>query len=59
MKYIIEYTGGGSKRVNGSEDLTACLKLMKREAITDIRKVYKSGVSDSVMETYEKYIGRN
>ncbi len=59
MKYIIEYTGGGSKRVNGSEDLTPCLKLMKREAITDIRKVYKSGVSDSVMETYEKYIGRN
>ena len=59
MKYIIKYAGGGSRRVNGSEDLVACLKLMKRETITDIRKIYKSGVSDTVLETYEKYIGRN
>jgi hypothetical protein len=26
--------------------------------ITDIRKLYKNGVSDSVLETYGKYIRR-
>lgn len=33
------------------------LELLKEEVITDIRKLYKSGASDSVMEKYEKYIG--
>lgn len=32
------------------------LKILKDEVITDIRKVYKSGVSDSVMERYKDYI---
>ncbi len=37
---------------NGRAELLKWLKLLKQEEISDIRKVYKSGVSDSVLETY-------
>lgn len=57
MEYRIEYAGGSS-RADGREDLLSWLDLLKHETITDIRKVYKSGVSDSVMEKYEKYINK-
>lgn len=57
MRYRIEYADGRCcNYANSSKDLIAWLKLLKDETITDIRKVYKSGVSDSVMEIYEKYI---
>lgn len=56
MRYRIEYADGRCcNYANSSKDLIAWLKLLKDETITDIRKVYKSGVSDSVMEIYEKY----
>ena len=32
------------------------LKALKNEEITDIRKIYKSGVSDSVIEKYLDFI---
>ena len=57
MLYRIEYDGG--KCCNfayGRKDVVDWLKILKNEVITDIRKVYKSGASDSVMENYEKYI---
>lgn len=41
---------------NGRAELLKWLKLLKQEEISDIRKVYKSGVSDSVLETYRNYI---
>lgn len=57
MRYRIEYADGRCcNYANSSKDLIAWLKLLKDETITDIRKVYKSGVSDSVIEIYEKYI---
>lgn len=57
MRYRIEYAGGRCCNfANSSKDLIEWLKLLKDEEITDIRKLYKSGVSDSVMETYQKYI---
>ena len=57
MSYRIEYADGRCcNYANSSKDLIAWLKLLKDETITDIRKVYKSGISDSVMEIYEKYI---
>ena len=62
MRYRIEYADGRCCNfANSSKDLVAWLKLLKNEEITDIRKVHRSGVSDSVMETYQKYIdgGRN
>ena len=59
MRYRIEYSGGRyCNYADSSKDLIECLKNLKEEAITDIRKLYKSGVSDSVMEKYTKYIGR-
>lgn len=59
MRYRIEYSGGRCCKVAGSsKDLIEWLRLLKDESITDIRKLYKSGVSDSVMEKYAKYTGR-
>ena len=55
MRYRIEYANGKCCNfANGTKDLID--KLLKVEAVTDIRKVYKSGVSDSVLETYKKYL---
>ena len=57
MRYRIEYADGKCCNfANGSKDLIEWLKLLKDETITDIRKLYKSGVSDSVIEKYQKYI---
>ena len=59
MVYRIEYEEGRCCNfANGRKDLLEWLKILKNETITDIRKVYKSGVSDSVMEQYRGYIGR-
>lgn len=59
MRYCIEYADGRCCNfANGRNDLLEWLKLLKDETITDIRKLYKSGVSDSVMEKYGKYIGK-
>lgn len=59
MRYRIEYSGGRCCRVaDSSKDLIEWLRLLKDETITDIRKLYKSGVSDSVMEKYAKHIRR-
>lgn len=59
MRYRIEYADGKCcNYANGRKDLIDWLQILKEETITDIRKVYKSGVSDSVMETYRKYIQR-
>lgn len=57
MRYRIEYADGKCCNfANSSKELIECLKLLKSETVTDIRKLYKSGVSDSVKEKYEKYI---
>lgn len=57
MTYRIEYSGGNCCNfAHSREDLLEWLKLLKDETITDIRKVYKNGISDSVLEKYKKYI---
>lgn len=57
MQYRIEYANGKCCNFAYSrKDLIDWLKLLKDETITDIRKLYKSGVSDSVMEQYQQYI---
>lgn len=59
MYYRIEYAEGKCCNfANSRKDLIEWLKLLKEETITDIRKLYKSGVSDSVLEQYSKYIGK-
>ena len=59
MRYRIEYVKG--KRcdfANSSKELIAWLQILKDQEVSDIRKVYKSGATDSVKEKYKKYIGR-
>lgn len=57
MRYRIEYADERCCNfANSRKDLIEWLKLLKDESISDIRKVYKNGVTDSVKETYAKYI---
>ena len=57
MRYRIEYAGGRCCNfANGRADLIKWLRLLKDETISDIRKLYRSDVSDSVMEKYRKYL---
>lgn len=57
MRYRIEYADGRCCNfANSRKDLIEWLNLLKDETITDIRKLYKSGVSDSVMDIYKQYI---
>lgn len=59
MRYRIEYAGGRCcNYASGREDLIEWLGLLKDEAITDIRKCYQSGVTNSVIDKYQKYIVR-
>lgn len=57
MSYRIEYSGKPDRTVWTREELIVQLRNTEAGTVLDIRKLYKSGVSDSVMETYKKYIG--
>ena len=55
MRYRIEYARDSHcDFVNGNKALLKFLKLQRDKTITDIRKLYKSGASDSVMEKYKQ-----
>lgn len=59
MRYRIDFYGERrSMVVNSRKDLLDWLKLLHPGTIEDIRKLYNSGVSDSVMDAYVKYIGK-
>lgn len=59
MQYRIEYAGGQCCNFASSrKDVIEWLKLLRDETISDVRKLYKNGVSDSVMDKYRQYIGR-
>lgn len=56
MRYRIEYADNGRcDFVNGRADLIEQIRTASR-TISDVRKIFKSGVSDSVMETYKNFI---
>ena len=58
MRYRIEYSG--NRKSTPVDGRAALIKQLKMEiGVIDIRKVYKNGVSDSVMERYRDYIPRN
>ena len=60
MRYRIEYADGKCCNfANSRKDLLEWLKLLKDEEITDIRKIYKNGVTDSVLEKYQNYLVKN
>lgn len=57
MRYRIEYADGRCCHfANSRKDLIGRLQLLKDETITDIRKLYKNGASDSVYDTYKQFI---
>ena len=57
MRYRIEYTGGRhSTLVDYRQELLKQIKAAAPGTIEDIRKLYRNGVSDSVMEKYEQYL---
>lgn len=58
MKYRIEYADSRPcSFADSRNELIERVQTLKKEVVEDVRKVYKSGVSDSVMETYKQYIG--
>lgn len=57
MRYRIEDADGRCCNfANSRKDLLDWLKLLKHEKIADIRKVYKNGVTDSVLDNYRRYL---
>ena len=59
MLYRIDYANNKCCNfAHSREDLLSWLKLLKDETITDIRKIYKNGTSDSVLKTYKKYLNK-
>lgn len=59
MKYRIEYADRRCcSFADSTNELIDKLQESNKEEIEDVRKVFKSGVSDSVMEIYKKYIGK-
>lgn len=56
MRYHIEYTEDRcGALVNNRQELIRQIKAAPGN-VEDIRKLYKNGISDSVMEKYEKYL---
>lgn len=56
MKYIIYLSNDKVSRVDGRKEVIKLISNLKREDIEDVRKLYKSGVTDSVLDLYKQYI---
>ena len=56
MKYIVYLSNERYGRT--AENREALIKLLAeiRELVDDIRKTYKNGITDSVLEKYQKYL---
>ena len=56
MKYIIYHSNSKVSRVDGRKELLKQISYLKKEDIEDIRKLYKSGITDSVFELYKPHM---
>lgn len=56
MKYIIYHCNDKVSRADGRKELLKQISQLRKEEIEDIRKLYKSGVTDSVLELYKPYM---
>lgn len=57
MKYRIDFTNRHSEVIQGAKNTQHYLRSLEDgAAVTDVRIIYKSGASDSVMDIYKKYI---
>ena len=60
MRYRIERREGQHCHfANGRKELLAYLEHAPEGSITDIRKIYQSGVTDSVLEAYLPYLSQS
>lgn len=55
MKYIVYHSNDKVSRVDGRKEVIRLISNLKREDIEDVRKLYKSGVTDSVLDLYKQY----
>lgn len=56
MKYFIYHSNAKVSRAEGRKEVIKLISNVKKEDIEDIRKLYKSGVTDSVIDMYKKYM---
>ena len=56
MKYIIYHSNDKVSRADGRKELLKQISQLRKEDIEDIRKMYKSGITDSVLELYKSYM---
>ena len=57
MRYRIEYVNRRACDIVGSrKGLLERLQTLEKGTVEDIRKLYKSGVSDSVLDIYRQYL---
>lgn len=56
MKYIIYYSNAKVSRAEGRKEVIKLISNVKKEDIEDIRKLYKSGVTDSAIDIYRIYM---
>ena len=56
MKYIIYHGNSKVSRVDRRKEVLKMIAELRKEDIEDIRKLYKSGVTDSVLELYKPYM---
>ena len=56
MKYIIYHNNDKVSRADGRKELLKQISQLRKEDIEDIRKMYKSGITDSVLELYKSYM---
>ena len=57
MRYRIEYADGRCCNfANSRKELLDWLKALKDVKVVDIRKVYKNGATDSVIDSYRSYL---
>ena len=53
---FIRITWKGKQMASSRKELLDWLKALKDEKVVDIRKVYKNGVTDSVIDSYRSYL---
>ncbi len=57
MRYRIEYSNNQRcEVVNSRRELLVRLNQVAAGIVLDVRKIYKSGVSDSVYDSYKNFI---
>ena len=57
MRYRVDYVTGDCSFAGNRQELIEELSRMEPGMISDVRRLYKSGVSDLVTEKYLRFVG--